>query len=136
MARCSGLLWYREIPNNIGTATCSVEVPMPRRSSLDKLEPAVRDALVARIESDRYTIAELLDWLRSEHGVESISRSAMGRLVARVNRRRQAVKLMSEALAEDGNAGNDEAVELMLQLAQLRLREARIIERLRELGVG
>ncbi|WP_435100785.1 phage protein Gp27 family protein [Arhodomonas sp. AD133] len=108
---------------------------MPRKSSIARLPDEVKNELVQEIESGRRTMDELVDWLSEAHGYV-ISRSAMGRFAQRLSRRSRAIKLMAETTAEDGDAGNDEAVELMMQLAQLRLREARIVERLRELGVG
>lgn len=106
---------------------------MARRSSIERLSAEARAKLEQKVDDNQESILELVEWIESEHGV-TISKSAMGRFVQRRKRRAAAVRLMADVSSELGEEGNDEAVELMMQLAHIRIQEARILERLKTIG--
>lgn len=106
---------------------------MARKSSIERLPNEVRAELEQKIDDNQESIIDLVAWIEHEHGA-IISKSAMGRFVQRRKRRAAAVRLMADVSSELGEEGNDEAVELMMQLAQIRVQEARIIERLKGIG--
>lgn len=108
---------------------------MARQSTLRKLDPEIRQELIARIELGAETIDEMLAWLVEEKDVIGVSRSALGRFVQRVAAKKRAVAVVADAVADLDSIGTDEVVDLMMELATLRLREVKILDRLRALKV-
>lgn len=106
---------------------------MSRRSTILAMEPDIKKQLDERIDCNRYTIDELVDWL-DEASPETVpSRSAVGRYAKQRKAKSRAVEMLADAVA--GAVDEDsEAVDLMLELAALRMREVRVLDRLRELG--
>ena len=88
-----------------------------------------------KIDDGAATIDDLTAWLQKETGDNLISRSAVGRYVHKRRTRARALEALSETTALTDNGGQDEALDLTIELATLRIREARVLDRLRELGV-
>jgi len=108
---------------------------MARKSFVANLNAEQRDALNQRIDDGVDTLDELLLWHRGVDGSEFASRSALGRYVQKRRARGRALESLAETVAMPDEGGSNEALDLMLELATLRIKEAKILERLRELGV-
>lgn len=106
---------------------------MARKSAVSKLPSSVRQELDRLIDDGGATIDELQRWLRQQVPDHVVSRSALGRYVQRRRARAKAADVVSDLVADDET--QSETIDLMLELASMRIREARLLDRLRELGV-
>jgi hypothetical protein len=104
-----------------------------RKSTILAMEPAIKQEFDERIDCNQYTIDDLVEWL-DEVSPETVpSRSAVGRYVKKRRARGRAVEMLADAVVGAVDEDN-EAVDLMLELATLRMREVKVLDRLRELG--
>lgn len=108
---------------------------MGRKAFVTRVGPELREELDRQIDDGVVTIDELTSWLQKETGDKLISRSAVGRYVHKRRTRARALEALSETAALSEDSGQDEALDLTMELATLRIRETRILDRLRELGV-
>lgn len=108
---------------------------MPRVASILKVDPQLVEELNTRIDSNQYTHEELVAWLDSKGVRPRVSRSALGRYTQQRRGRQRAAELIGASAASAAPGSEEQALDLMLELATLRLREAKVVERLKELGV-
>lgn len=109
---------------------------MGRKSLIRKLPPELKEDLDGVIAEGVATVDEITDWLGTLFDAdEAPSRSAVGRYVRKQRVREQALDELSKFSSLAEGEGRSEAVELTMELATLRLREARVLDRLRALGV-
>ncbi|MCE7510294.1 phage protein Gp27 family protein [Alloalcanivorax xenomutans] len=108
---------------------------MGRRNFAVNLSDDQREELNKRIDDGAETLDELLAWLRRGKDPDFVSRSALGRYVHKRRARTRALESLAETAALPDEGGRSEALDLMMELATLRVKEARILDRLRELGV-
>lgn len=105
---------------------------MGRKTFMTKMSAEMVEQLNAKIDAEGETIDELVDWL--EKVTEStVSRSSVGRIVQKRRARNRAIGVIADTAAMP-DSGSDEAVDLMMELATVRIKEYKILERLRELG--
>jgi hypothetical protein len=74
-------------------------------------------------------------WLRKDFPAVHISRSAVHRYARKITARRRAADLVADAAAVPDGADKEEAIDLMLELAALRIRETKVVDKLRSLGI-
>ena len=106
---------------------------MPRKSGVERLDADTRREVIRRLD-DGDTIDQVSTFLERELGAMAPSRSAIGRFAQRHSARRKAAAAISDAVADITEPAGDEALDLMMELAAVRIREAKIIARLTELG--
>lgn len=108
---------------------------MGRKAFVVRVGPELRERLDQKIDDGAETIDDLTSWLQTETGDKLISRSAVGRYAYSRRTRARAMEALSEMAATSPEGGQDEALDLTMELATLRIREARVLDRLRALGV-
>lgn len=108
---------------------------MGRKSFVLRIGPDLKKRLDERLDDEGETIDSLTAWLQEETGDMLVSRSAVGRYVYKKRSRARALAALAEMATLDQDAGQDEALDLTMELATLRIKEAKILDRLRELGV-
>lgn len=107
---------------------------MPKRQSITKLPKDIRQELDVRLRESSYSrMIEHAEWLATKGF--SISKSAVHRYAIQMRNGDRVAAAISVAIKDENTQEND-GVNLMLELASLRLREHRIIAKLRELGLA
>lgn len=106
---------------------------MSRKSIILAMEPTIKQQFDERIDCNRYTIDELVEWLEEVSPETVPSRSAVGRYVKKRHAKSRAAEMLAETVVGSVDEDN-EAVDLMLELATLRMREVKVLDRLRALG--
>lgn len=108
---------------------------MGKRSSiLKELNADIVSELNERIDAGRETIDDITDWLLQQAPDAMVSRSAVGRYVQRRRAQEKAVEILASVTDLPPGTEN-EAADLMMQLAALRIKEAKILERLKILKI-
>lgn len=108
---------------------------MSRKGIAEKIGADLREELNQLIDDGAYTIDDLVDWLAERSPGEAPSRSAIGRYVRKRRAKAAALETLAQVAAVPDEGGSDEALDLMMDLAALRIKETKILDRLRELGV-
>jgi hypothetical protein len=112
-----------------------VEIIMGRKSAIVKLRPNLKAELDGMIAEGAATVDELTEWLGRVLPDDPPSRSAVGRYVRKQRVREEALDELSKFSSLAEGEGRSEALELIMELATLRLREVRVLDRMREIGV-
>ena len=104
---------------------------MPRVSVIDQMPKELRSKLNERLRETGYSnIIEHAEWLQAQ-GVNA-SRSAEGRHSAELKARDRAASSIAKDMSDD--LSDREAVDLLLELGSMRVKEKRILDRLEEIG--
>lgn len=105
---------------------------MPRVCAVDKLNAVLKSELDKRLRDSGYgEIIAHAQWLLETHGIK-ISKSALGRYSTDQKTRDKAEILAAKHLR--GNLAERKALDLLVELGTIRIREYRIIKRLEQIG--
>lgn len=108
---------------------------MGQKDTVMKLPREAREELEKRIVEGRDTLDTLIAWLRKDFAAFYVSRSAVHRYAQKITVRRRAADLIAAAAEPAEITAKEEAIDLMLELATLRLREIKLVDKLRSLGI-
>ena len=104
---------------------------MPRVSVIDQMPKELRSQLDERLRETGYSnLMEHAEWLQ-EQGVNA-SKSAVGRYSVELKTKDRAATSIARGMRED--LSDREAVDLLMELGALRVKEKRILDRLQEIG--
>jgi hypothetical protein len=105
---------------------------MPPRSPLDLLPGKVKQELNERLRSNGYKgLQPLAEWLATEHACKT-SKTALGRYSLDLKSKDQAAAAVAKDLL--GDLAGMEAIDLLVELGTLKVKEQRILRRLEEIG--
>nr|WP_262376864.1 DUF3486 family protein [Pseudomonas sp. WS 5059] len=105
---------------------------MPPRGFTSQLSDENRGELDRKLRASGYgDLIELATWLETTLGVKS-SKSALGRYALDLKTKDRATSMIARDMRDD--LTNREAVDLMVELGALRVKEHRILKRLEEIG--
>lgn len=104
---------------------------MPPRNSVEKLPTALRSQLDERLRESGYSdIRGHAEWLK-EQG-ENVSSSSLGRYSVDLKAKDRAASSIAKDMRDD--LTDRQAVDLLMELGALRVKEKRILDRLEEIG--
>ena len=105
---------------------------MPRPMTINTAPEHIRNELNERLRANAYSgMIELSEWLQSQ-GVQA-SKSAVHRYSSDLKAKDRASDILVKAVKGSESESN-ETLDLMMELATLRMREHKILTRLEELG--
>ena len=105
---------------------------MPKVSTIDKLDEVIKKELDRRLRDSRYgEVIAHTQWLLETHGIK-ISKSTLGRYSTDQKTRDKAETLAKKNLR--GSIADRQAIDLLVELGTIRIREYRIIKRLEQIG--
>lgn len=108
------------------------EHAMPPRGFTSQLSDENRGELDKKLRASGYgDLVELAAWLETTLGVKS-SKSALGRYALDLKTKDRATSMIARDMRDD--LTSREAVDLMVELGALRVKEHRILKRLEEIG--
>lgn len=104
---------------------------MPRVSVISKMPKELRSQLDKRLREAGYSnLMEHAEWLQGQ-GINA-SKSAVGRYSVELKAKDRASSSIAKGMRDD--LSDREAVDLLLELGALRVKEKRILDRLEEIG--
>lgn len=105
---------------------------MPPRGLAGQLSQAAIAELDQRLRANGYgEMIMLSQWLEEAHDVKT-SKSALGRYALELKTKDRAASMIARDMRDD--LSNREAVDLLMELGALRVKEQRILKRLEEIG--
>ena len=106
---------------------------MGRKTFAAELTSEQRDELNTKIELGSETVDDLLAWVKSVAPEVPASRSSVGRYAFKVRTKQRVLESFSEKAQKHSEVATEEIIELMIELANARMKEAAVLDRLREL---
>lgn len=105
---------------------------MPPRSPIDMLPEEVKAELNSRLRANGYSdLVAMTEWLTKEHGCKT-SKTALGRYSYDLKTKDNASSMIAQEM--HGDISNRQAIDLLVELGALRIKEHRIIKRLEDIG--
>lgn len=105
---------------------------MPKVGTINALSEALRGEVDKRLrESGHGNFVALCQWLSESHGVIT-SKSALWNYSQKLKAKDRAASLVTKDLR--GSLKDRQALDLLVELGTIRIRESRIIKRLEQIG--
>ena len=105
---------------------------MPPRGIVESLSDQVKLEVDQKLRAAAYgELVSLANWLTVTHGVK-ISKSALGRYSQELKAKDRASELVARDMRD--SLTDRQAIDLLVELGTLRIREHRILKRLEQIG--